>query len=181
MASAKTLIAVLLLPTIVMTPPATASTPYADNPIETHIGNAMLQPLRDVNLKKDKIPERLLQIESDPYNLDYVDGCRTLVSEIVSLFPILGPDVNEIQLQSDTEMREKSASRIAGGIIGGLIPFRGVVRELTGANAHERDYRTALSAGFARRSFLKGIATAEGCIPPPPAFRMTLAYDFRGF
>ncbi|VAW04275.1 hypothetical protein MNBD_ALPHA04-652 [hydrothermal vent metagenome] len=181
MASAKALFAVLFLPIMSAAPPATASTPYADKPMETHIGNAMLQPLRDVNLKKDKIPERLLQIEDDPYNLDYIDGCRALVSEIVSLYPLLGPDVNEVQLQSDAEVREQSASRIAGGIIGGLIPFRGIVRELTGANAHERDYRAALSAGFARRSFLKGIATAEGCIPPPPAFRMTLVYDYRGF
>ena len=181
MAFARPLFAACLGLAIASTAQASSRTPYVNDPMEKHMGNALMQPLRDINLKKDKIPPRLLQIQDDPYNIQDMSGCRAIVTEIVSLRPMLGPDVNEVQLQSDEELREESASRIAGGLIGGLIPFRGVVRELTGANAAERDYLTALTAGFARRSFLKGIAVSQGCLPPPKAFRMVLAYDLQGF
>lgn len=162
--------------------PAVAAKPVKENrTVETHMENAVMQPFRDINLKRDKIPRRLLEIKADPYNLEYIQGCRTLMTEIVSLRPILGPDVNEVEIHPLEERREASISRIAGGIIGGLIPFRGLVRELSGANAHERNYLAALSAGLARRSFLKGIAVAEGCIPAPPRLRLSLAYDLQGF
>jgi len=121
------------------------------------------QPARDVNLKKDKIPARLLKIQQAPYDLAGMNGCRAITTEIASLRPMLGPDVNEDPRISRAEKRERSVSRVAGGLLGGLIPFRGVVREVTGANAAEQRYQQALAAGFARRSFLKGIAHGRGC------------------
>ena len=122
-----------------------------------------MQPAKDVNLHKDKIPVRLQEIRKSPYDLSGIEGCRAITTEISSLRPLLGPDVNEDPKLSKAEKRERKASRLAGGIIGGLIPFRGIVREVTGANASQRRYQAALAAGFARRSFLKGIAIGKGC------------------
>lgn len=143
--------------------PVRAQAPNVERPMVDHVEDAVTQPARDVNLKKDKIPQRLLDIQDAPYDLRGMDRCPAIMAEIRSLRPLLGPDVNEDPHLSRAEKRERGISRVAGGLIGGLIPFRGVVREVTGANAAEQRYRKALSAGFARRSFLKGVAHSKGC------------------
>ena len=143
--------------------PLRAETPNTDQPMIDHMENAVTQPARDLNLKKEEIPARLLEIQKDPYDLDGLTGCRAITSEIASLRPLLGPDVNEDLHLSRAEKRERGVSRVAGGLLGGLIPFRGVLREVTGANAAEQRYQQALAAGFTRRSFLKGIAYSQGC------------------
>lgn len=143
--------------------PLCAQAPNDDRPMINHMENAVTQPAKDVNLKQDEIPPRLLEIEKAPYDLSGISGCRAINTEIVSLRPMLGPDVNEGYELSRTEKRERSVSRVAGGMLASFIPFRGVVREVTGANAAEQRYREALAAGFARRSFLKGIAHSKGC------------------
>lgn len=140
-----------------------AETPDTERPMLHHAEKAVVQPAKDVNLHKDKIPARLLEIQQAPYDLTNLEGCRAITAEIASLRPILGPDVNEDPKISKAEKRERSVSRIAGGFLGGLIPFRGVLREVTGANAQRRKYRSAYAAGFARRSFLKGIAFSQNC------------------
>lgn len=142
---------------------ALAETPNTEQPMLNHVGKAVMQPAKDVNLAKDKIPVRLAEIRKAPYDLTGIEGCRALTAEITGLRPLLGPDVNENPKLSRAEKRERKASRLAGGFIGGLIPFRSVVREVTGANASRRRYQAALAAGFARRSFLKGISMGQGC------------------
>ncbi len=142
---------------------AAAETPNTEQPMLHHAEKAVMQPAKDVNLHKDKIPVRLQEIRKAPYDLTGVVGCRAIHTEITSLRPLLGPDVNENPNLSRAEKRERSVSRIAGGFLGGIIPFRGVVRELTGVNTERRRYQAALAAGFARRSFLKGIAHSQGC------------------
>ena len=143
--------------------PLQAATQNVEQPMVDHMENAVTQPARDVNLKKNEIPARLLEIQKAPYDLSDIDGCRAITAEIASLRPMLGPDVNEDPRLTRAEKRERSVSRVAGGILGGLIPFRGVVREVTGANAEELRHQQAMAAGFARRSFLKGMAHSQGC------------------
>ncbi|ATW04539.1 hypothetical protein C8024_19300 [Sphingopyxis sp. BSNA05] len=147
--------------------PLRAASPNVERPMVDHVEDAVTQPAKDINLKKDEIPPRLLEIQKAPYDLTGMTGCRAITTEIASLRPMLGPDINEDPLISRAEKRERSVSRVAGGILGGFIPFRGVLREVTGANAARERYQRALSAGFARRSFLKGLAVSKGCMPPP--------------
>ena len=47
-----------------------------------------------------------------------------------------------------------------------ILPFRGVVREVTGAAVNERLLRAAYTAGMARRAFLKGWGLGRGCAYP---------------
>lgn len=167
MASARYIAVFGLVTLSLAAQPLWATPPNVERPMVNHVEDAVTQPAKDVNLKKDKIPPRLLEIQKAPYDLTGMDGCRAITTEIASLRPMLGPDVNEDPRLSRAEKRERSVSRVAGGILGGFIPFRGVVREVTGANAAKQRYQKALSAGFARRSFLKGIAVSKGCMPPP--------------
>jgi hypothetical protein len=41
-----------------------------------------------------------------------------------------------------------------------------VIRAVSGASKRERDLQAAILAGFTRRSFLKGIGQARGCLYP---------------
>lgn len=59
-----------------------------------------------------------------------------------------------------------STGRIARSVVGSFIPFSGIVREVSGANAKEREFRTAVSAGMVRRAYLKGLGQARGCNNP---------------
>ncbi len=137
-----------------------------DESMGKHAGDAVTQPLRDINIDKEDIPQKLLDIQSNPYALDGLGKCRTLIAEVAELNAMLGPDVHEAEEKSRTEKREEGVSRVAGGFIGGLIPFRGLVREITGANAANRRYEAAVLAGFVRRGFLKGIGLQRRCKAP---------------
>lgn len=124
------------------------------------------QPLEDLNLQKDEIPPKLLSIQDNPYSLNGMKTCRQINAEIIELNGVLGADVDATE-----EARRKTADRIlavGGGLVGSLIPFRGLVREVTGANAQQRRFEAAIYAGTTRRSYLKGTAKAKGCKPLPP-------------
>jgi hypothetical protein len=53
----------------------------------------------------------------------------------------------------------------AGGksVVNAIIPFRGLVRELSGAGPAQRRLEADIQAGYARRGFLRGVATARKC------------------
>lgn len=160
---------------------AQAEMPQEDLPMQQHAQNAVMQPAKDVNLRKNQIPLKLIAVQNHPYDLENMRGCRALGIEIAQLDDVLGPDINQMGEESLTEKREQGVSRVAGAMIGGLIPFRSVVRELTGANAAKRRFLEAIAAGNARRSFLKGVAVTKGCFTPTRPLELTLAYNFQGF
>jgi hypothetical protein len=54
-------------------------------------------------------------------------------------------------------------------VVGSLIPFRGIIRELSGANDQQRKVSTAIQAGVARRAYLKGVGQQRGCAYPARA------------
>jgi hypothetical protein len=48
-------------------------------------------------------------------------------------------------------------------VVNALIPFRGIVREITGAAPAQRRLNAAIDAGYARRGFLRGLHYARHC------------------
>ena len=120
------------------------------------------QPAKDVGLQKQEIPPVLARAAIDPYSLDGLATCRQLASAVVELNGALGPDFTIA-----AEKRENKAGRLAeagaGAVVNSLIPFRGLVREVSGAAPAERKMSAAIDAGFARRGFLRGVRHARGC------------------
>lgn len=57
------------------------------------------------------------------------------------------------------------ATQILTGAVSGALslPYRGIIRRVTGADRRERLLRRAILAGMVRRGFLKGAAHAAGC------------------
>lgn len=129
-------------------------------------GQIATQPVRDVGLSKDKIPAVLVAAVDLPYEAPR--RCRDLVAELGQLNAALGPDFDSPPVKGDDKATQIAQ---AGGefLVNSLIPFRGLVREVTGAANAERRRIAAVNAGIARRGFLRGLARERGCkLPPPP-------------
>ncbi len=146
--------------------PALAQAP-GERPRETDkaMGDAVTQPLSDTNLRRKEIPPELIAIRDDPYALDGIRTCNQIIAAVGQMDVALGADFDRAA-PVDRQKTERRAARVAGGVIGGLIPFRGVVRELSGANKADEEYRQAFYAGAVRRGFLKGYGMARRCAPP---------------
>jgi len=120
------------------------------------------QPARDVGASKREIPPILEKAYSDPYSLKGLKTCKAIASEVTALNGVLGADYSV-----HNEYEENRAGKLAeaGGktIVNSIIPFRGLVREITGAAPNDRRLNAAVDAGLARRGFLRGVHLRQGC------------------
>ncbi len=120
----------------------------------------LLTPAQDVGLTKIEIPKYLSQM-SNPY-LGLPTDCSTIRSEVEKLDSLLGADL-DVPEEEDI-MRERNQLNAASSAVGSvLIPFRGVVRAVTGAAKNERDARNAYERGLVRRAYLKGRSEERNC------------------
>jgi len=120
-------------------------------------------PLRDLNIDARDIPEVLQAAARDPYATGGLAKCNALVSAIAELDMVLGADYD---IAEDDGEKRLSQGRIGQSVVGSVIPFRGLVREATGAAEADRNLRAAYTAGMVRRSFLKGWGLGRGCAYP---------------
>lgn len=126
-----------------------------------------MTPLTDLNLAKDEIPAILIAAVADPYAHEGLRSCDGIAAAIADLDAVLGPDMDV----HDDDRDRISWGRVATSAVGSFIPFRSVLRELTGAADHKRDFEAAIYAGAVRRGFLKGLGQQKGCAyPARPAF-----------
>jgi hypothetical protein len=129
-------------------------------------------PMDDLNLSKREIPPALLEAVENPYNLQGLGQCGQLTTAIEALNEALGDDID---LPQAGGMR-LSATELADFAASSFIPFRGLIRQVSGANARKREMQEAVLAGFARRSFLKGVGIARNCAyPARPASAQIIA------
>ncbi len=113
-----------------------------------------------------EVPQKLKDIQDAPYSLSSMSRCAAIIAEVRELNDVLGPDVNERVNKSLGKKREETAARVAGSALGSIIPFGGIIGEVTGANAERRRYNIAVYAGTVRRGFLKGVGLQKGCKAP---------------
>lgn len=122
-------------------------------------GEVVSQPVRDVGIEKTKTPPLLVQASENPYGMSGAATCGQIATSIRNLSALIGPDY------TSTAAPKKQSIVKAGGqaVVNSLIPFRGIVREVSGAAPAERRYSAAVTAGFARRGFLRGLQRARNC------------------
>lgn len=125
-------------------------------------------PLRDLGITNKDIPDILVRALADPYAREGLPTCNSIAAEVGRLDEVLGEDY-------DAYAKGKGGldvGRIAQGVVGAIIPFRGVVREVTGAANKDREMTAAMTAGMVRRGFLKGMGQQRGCkVPARPRVR----------
>ncbi len=133
--------------------------------------DAAMAPLNDFNLRRTEVPPLLEAIKS-PYEPIAVVNCAALGATVTDLTAILGRD-SDAPLPPEGSFEEKAGSGAADMTLGAVsstmtdfIPFRSIVREATGASAHERKLRAAYERGVTRRAYLKGVGAQLGCAPP---------------
>jgi hypothetical protein len=146
-----------------------AASKQAGRTTRAGITGAVTQPLEDFNLLRDKIPAVLRRAQDQPYEHPQPASCEYIRSEVVLLDDALGPD-------TDVKDPAPSGRMAQGGAMIGRqtvdavrdlttdwIPMRNWVRRLTGAQQHSSQVQKAINAGTARRAYLKGMASAQGC------------------
>jgi hypothetical protein len=130
-------------------------------------GQIVTQPGRDVGLDKAKIPEVLQKAVENPYAAPPVKSCTGLNRSLGELNAVLGEDFT-VGADKNEGRAGKIAEAVGKTIVNSLIPFRGLVREVSGAAPAERRLEAAVTAGIARRGYLRGLASARGCKIAPP-------------
>ena len=161
----------LVLAAALATAPAGAKTPPAEpekpitqkdvTPVEV-----VATPVTDLNLRKGEIPQVLLDAQFNPYATSGMTSCNRIASAVTALDTVLGDDLD---ITADSNVKPQ-AGRVAQSVVASFIPFRGVIREISGASAQQRKVNEAILAGSARRGFLKGLGMQRGChYPAHPA------------
>lgn len=143
--------------------PVMAAAP--DKPVtqkDVTAGDVAATPMTDLNLRKGEIPAILTAATEQPYTLLGLTNCQQLAAAIGEFDAVLGDDLDT---PKEGE-RRTTPGRLAQSVVGSFIPFRGIIREVSGANSKQRELQNAIQAGVARRSFLKGYGQARGCRYP---------------
>ena len=173
MSMRMTLSVALLVPLLAA---ACASQPMktAEQTTKRGVDEAAHAPFEDLNLVRSKIPVVLLQAVSDPYSRPQPLTCDGLSAELTRLDDALGPDFDAPKTPRSRMDRGADFAATAGAkamkdLTEGWIPMRNWVRYMTGAEQHSKDVQDAISAGRARRAYLKGLAQSEGCVELGPA------------
>jgi hypothetical protein len=146
----------------------------------SRMGSAVTAPLSDLGITKTDIPAVLAKAEENPYRLPLGGSCVAIAQELRDLDAALGPDYDAPSAAKAEESFMDKASGVAedqavGAVqrtAEGLIPFRGWVRKLSGAERHSKHVSACITAGSVRRAFLKGLGAAEHCtLPGIPALK----------
>lgn len=141
--------------------------------VRPDLRDAVTAPLDDLNLKHTAIPDVLKRAVADPYDMDGLTRCEAIAGEVGRLNEALGPDLDEPP-PPDRRTRGQKLKQAAGdaavGAVGaktrGLLPFRGWVRKLSGADRRDKRVAEAINAGKIRRGYLKGAGMRMNCAPP---------------
>ena len=133
---------------------------------QAKVAGAEATPVTDLNLVTAPIPETLARAQKAPYGAPADASCTGLVAEIRALDGDLGPDLDAPPSDSNPSLIERGGSAVVGAVqktAEGVVPFRGWVRKLTGAERYSKQVAAAIAAGTVRRAYLKGLSQAKGC------------------
>ena len=169
-------ISALLLPALLLgTSPSFARAPATPaSPVQSggSAADTVQTPMDDLNLRKREIPPALQDAVQNPYATDGLGQCAQITAAVDSLNAALGDDID---LPREGGLR-LSASELADFAASTFIPFRDIIRAVSGASSRQRQLQEAVLAGFARRSFLKGLGAARRCAyPASPATPQIIA------
>ena len=134
------------------------------------LAEAVTTPLADVNLKRVRIPDVLRRAVANPYDPHGTGQCRTIAAEVAQLDDALGPDADEPPAPDTREGLARTAGQahsvavvaVREGV-SSAVPFRGWVRQISGA---ARRQKAVQDAGSIRRGYLKGVGMRLNCAPP---------------
>ncbi len=162
-------------------PPAAASaasSPARAGAAGSAVGDAVTSPLSDLNLVRAPIPPVLKEALKAPYAAPPATDCQALASLVGALDEVLGADLDTPPTPANPGLVERGGKEVGSAATGalksaaeGLVPFRGWVRKLSGAERYSKEVAAAIAAGTVRRAYLKGLGEARGCTAPAAPVR----------
>jgi len=164
----------LVLAALVLTgSAATAGADRGEVEQKDTLRDAATAPLEDLNLKQKGIPPVLAEARADPYDIAGLDRCEAIAEAIGRLDGALGRDLDEAPPPDHRTGGQKLGGAVKDAGVAGvrtetqsLLPFRGWIRKLTGADAAQKKRDAAIQAGRIRRGYLKGVGMRMNCAPP---------------
>ncbi|MBV8379716.1 MAG: hypothetical protein JO369_02980 [Paucibacter sp.] len=140
---------------------------------QERVGKAATAPLSDLNLVRSQIPIVLQGALKAPYALPAKRDCADIATDVAALDAVLGADLDTPPTKDNPGMIERGSNAMGDAAIDalsstteGIVPFRGWVRKISGAEGHAREVSAAIAAGTIRRAYLKGLGQAAGCTAP---------------
>lgn len=134
---------------------------------------AATTPLSDLNLVHAPIPPVLAQALRAPYAGPAERSCAALAGDVQALDGALGADLDTPPPAGDPGLVARGSNAAGDAAVGalrgaaeGVVPFRGWVRKLSGAERYSREVAAAIAAGTVRRAYLKGVGQSLGCEAP---------------
>jgi hypothetical protein len=154
-------------------PPAPITSSDKPTSAEHAVGQAVTTPLSDFNLVQAPIPAVLKEAHKAPYAQPLDTGCEQLALQVQALDEVLGSDLDVPPTPSNPGLVERGSREVGNAAAGalksaaeGIVPFRGWVRKLSGAERYSKEVSAAIAAGTVRRAYLKGLGEARGCAAP---------------
>ncbi len=133
---------------------------------QAKVAGAVTTPLNDLNLVNAPIPDTLARAQRGPYEAPGDASCAGLAMDVRALDEVLGPDLDAPASDANPSLIERGSNLALGAVqktAEGVVPFRGWVRKLTGAERYSKQVAAAIAAGTVRRAYLKGMAQAKSC------------------
>jgi hypothetical protein len=131
---------------------------------------AAATPLSDLNVVHADIPAALVEAQKEPYSVPSDQSCASLDARVRALDEVLGPDLDAPATASNPGLIERGSRAAVSAGVGalrqtaeGIVPFRGWVRKLSGAERYSKQVASAIAAGTIRRAFLKGLRVSKEC------------------
>jgi hypothetical protein len=121
------------------------------------VSGAVSQPMRDLNIVREEEKAALSSAVSAPY-ADPSD-CVAGAQELKGLDEALGPDIDAAAAPNNI-VQEMALDAVRGAV---SLPYRGIVRRLSGAHRREQALQRAKFAGELRRAYLKGFGRGARC------------------
>lgn len=137
---------------------------------QTRVTDAATSPLNDLNLIQTEIPAVLAAAQNQPYAIPTEISCNSLDTEIQDLDLALGPDIDTPTTESNPGLIERGTNAAKNSVFSTLqttsesiVPFRGWIRKLSGAESYSKKVAASIAAGIIRRAFLKGLKVSIEC------------------
>lgn len=127
-----------------------ATTAHPAPPVDP-VGAALAQPFRDLSLIRGAAPPALVRAAAEPYRA--TKDCVAIAAE------------RDVLAGLGAAQAKDDGAGLAGAVVSGAagLPFRGVVRRLTGAHRRDEANAAAVLGSMVLRGFLKGEGAALGC------------------
>jgi hypothetical protein len=157
--------------------PATESAHAAAPTRGEQFGDAVATPFNDLNLANTPIPPVLQEAKKNPYLAPQDQSCAALASQVQALDAVLAPDLDAVPLPGGggAGMVENAGMSALRRTIEGFVPFRGVLRTLSGADRYADTVAASIVAGNIRRAYLKGLGQARLCAAPAAPRQLPVA------